>query len=175
MMQGQLYLSKKGMLVRQAVRQIAIEVDSPDVVVVETCQELHGEHLLPENLELCEDLARQYGEYDYGDLMNTTFALIPAGRSPATYRLAEALSAGAIPVMIHSGFVKPFPDRIPWRLFSMSFPIEEAPGIIDVLRSIPEPQLAAMQVCHTNITDDATESLTQIRETPRIYLRRLLP
>lgn len=33
--------------------------------------------------------------------MNTTFALLPAGRSPATYRLAEALSAGALPVFIH--------------------------------------------------------------------------
>lgn len=57
--------------------------------------------LLSWNKELCESSRKEYDRASYGDLMNTTFALLPAGRSPATYRLGEALSAGALPVFIH--------------------------------------------------------------------------
>lgn len=57
--------------------------------------------LLSWNKELCQSSQKGYDETSYADLMNTTFALLPAGRSPATYRLGEALSAGALPVFIH--------------------------------------------------------------------------
>lgn len=53
------------------------------------CFELHGEHLLQENVELCQGLQSLYGEHDYETLMDTTFGLVPAGRSPGTYRLGE--------------------------------------------------------------------------------------
>lgn len=144
--QGQLYLSRSGVAEREAVRQIGIDANSSDVVVLEICQEINGEHLLPENIEFCERRKQEYAGEGYADLMNTTFALIPAGRSPATYRLGEALSAGAIPVFVHEAYVKPFPDRIPWRLCSLSFPVEEAASIIERLRAIPEQKLMAMQV-----------------------------
>ena len=116
------------------------------VVVVEKCQTRHKEHLQSRHVELCEDLQREYDKTDYRDLMNTTFALVPAGRSPATYRLGEALSAGAIPVFIHQHFVKPFPGKIPWSTFSFSFPAEESLRIIDTLRAVPVEKLAKMQV-----------------------------
>jgi hypothetical protein len=38
-------------------------------------------------------------------LSNTRFALVPAGNSPETIRLYDALEAGAIPVMLKSAFV----------------------------------------------------------------------
>lgn len=49
----------------------------------------------------CESLLEEYNTQDYKDLMNSTFALVPGGRSPATYRLGEVLSAGCIPVFVH--------------------------------------------------------------------------
>lgn len=49
----------------------------------------------------CESLLAEYNKQDYKDLMNSTFALVPGGRSPATYRLGEVLSAGCIPVFVH--------------------------------------------------------------------------
>ena len=119
--------------------------DPSGVVVVEMCDRFHGEPERPQNLEFCKRLKQEYDKTDYADLMNTTFALLPAGRSPATYRLGEALSAGAIPVFIHQNFVKPFPGRIPWNTFSFSFPAEEAPRIIDTLRTVSPPKLAEMQ------------------------------
>lgn len=143
-MQGTLYLSGDGLLERTAVRNLG-EPAGSDVVVVELCQTRHNEHLLPRNVDLCERLQKEYVETDYEDLMNTTFALLPGGRSPATYRLGEALSAGAIPVFIHQNFVKPFPDRIPWKDFSFSFPADAAPEILDVLRAVPEEEITKMQ------------------------------
>lgn len=53
------------------------------------CFELHNDHLRPNNVEYCEALKARYDDYDYGDLMNTTFSLVPSGRSPGTYRLGE--------------------------------------------------------------------------------------
>ncbi|CAM9918875.1 unnamed protein product, partial [Hapterophycus canaliculatus] len=102
--------------------------------------------LLTWNKALCESLRRDYDQVSFDDLMNTTFALLPAGRSPATYRLGEALSAGAIPVFVHQDYVKPFPGLIPWSEFSFSFPAEEAPRILDTLRAVTEKELVQMQV-----------------------------
>ena len=132
---------------RTAVRTVADTATDPSgVVVVEMCDRFHGEPERPRNLKMCQGLQKEYDKTDYGDLMNTTFALLPAGRSPATYRLGEALSAGAIPVFIHQNFVKPFPGRIPWQTFSFTFPAEEAPRIIDTLRAVSPRKLAKMQV-----------------------------
>lgn len=139
-------MSQDGSVEREAVRQIGLNTNSTDVVVVERCHATSPGMQAPENLEFCTQLLKQYDKYDYADLMNTTFSLIPAGRSPATYRLAECLSAGSIPVFINFSFVKPFPDRIPWNRFSFSFPIDEAPGLLKTLRAIPEQQLKTMQV-----------------------------
>lgn len=145
--QGSLYLSGNGFPERTAVRNLGdAAANDSSVVVVEKCQTRHDEHLQSRNVDLCEGLQREYDKTDYSDLMNTTFALVPAGRSPATYRLGEALSAGAIPVFIHQNFVKPFPGKIPWSTFSFSFPAEEAPRIIDTLRAVPVEKLAKMQV-----------------------------
>ena len=140
-----MYLSSNGKMERDTVRHLGINANSSDVIVVENCQEMHKEQLLPENLEFCQNLMGEFNQYDYKDLMNTTFALIPAGRSPAAFRLGEAMSAGAIPVFFNNGFVKPYPDRIPWRLCSFSFPIEKASVAIDTLRAVPEDQLLSMQ------------------------------
>lgn len=63
------------------------------VAVVMRCFEVHGDQLKPENVEYCARLRSGYGNYSYGDVMNTTFALVPAGRSPASYRLGEVSSA----------------------------------------------------------------------------------
>lgn len=62
------------------------------VVMSMHCFERHNEHLLPENVEYCEKLRSSYDNFDYESLMNTTFGLIPAGRSPGTYRLGEVSS-----------------------------------------------------------------------------------
>lgn len=144
--QGTYYPRGDGKIERGGLYQLAIDANSTDVVVAEHCLEVHQEHLLPENVDRCKRLNREYLAVDYADIMNTTFALVPAGRSPATYRLGEALSAGAIPVFVHDNFVKPFPARIPWHRCSFTFSSQDTPGIIDALRAVPHQRLLEMQV-----------------------------
>ena len=85
--------------------------------------------------------------YDYSDLMETTFGLVPAGRSPGTYRLAEVMSAGAIPVIVARDVIPPFREHFDWPSFSFTFaPGEVGPYMMDALRAVPKAQLEEMQV-----------------------------
>lgn len=111
------------------------------------CFELHGEHLRPENAAFCDALNVTASRHEYDELMNTTFGLVPAGRSPATYRLAEVMSAGAIPVFVARDYVRPFPERVDWPSFSFMFPPEEiGTSMMETLRSVTPAVLWEMQV-----------------------------
>jgi len=68
------------------------------VVVVLQC-EPREVHLFPKEVD-CAAWQAEYDSYDYVDLLNTTFALVPGGRSPGTFRLSEAMGAGAVPVFV---------------------------------------------------------------------------
>ncbi|CAM9938156.1 unnamed protein product, partial [Scytosiphon promiscuus] len=84
---GALYVNGFGVEERTA----ALRLHDPGngVVAVVKCFEMHDEHLLPENKDYCARAKAAYESYDYEDLMNATFALVPAGRSPGTFRLGE--------------------------------------------------------------------------------------
>ena len=111
------------------------------------CFELHDEHLLPQYLEFCNALNETSSRHDYDDLMNITFGLVPAGRSPATYRLAEVMNAGAIPVFVNRDYVRPFPERVDWSSFSFVFsPEEVGRSMVETLRAVSPKELWDMQV-----------------------------
>ena len=79
--------------------------------------------------------------------MNTTFGLVPGGRSPGTYRLAEVMSAGAIPVFVARDIIQPFREQFDWPSFSFAFaPTDVWSSMIKTLRAVPPDQLAEMQV-----------------------------
>ena len=71
------------------------------IVVAVQCHKLHGEHKLPAYSDRCRayDKAMQLAPA-YTTLLNTTFALVPGGRQPASFRLNEVMAVGAIPVFI---------------------------------------------------------------------------
>ncbi len=117
------------------------------VVMSMHCLESHGEHLLPEYVDYCQRLKDTFHDYEYNDLMNTTFGLIPAGRQPATFRLAEVMSAGAIPVFVARDVVLPFREQIDWPSFSFSFPPERVEAdMMRTLKALSSTQLRKMQV-----------------------------
>eukprot|EP00752_Nemacystus_decipiens_P012932 g11446.t1 len=142
---GTVYLTYHGSEERLSI--VPLNDEEHRVVISVHCFEVHGAHLLPENLEYCQSLRDGYDDYDYSDLMETTFGLVPAGRSPGTYRLAEVMGAGAIPVIVARDYVPPFREDIDWPSFSFVFaPDQVGPNMMDVLRAVPQAQLEEMQV-----------------------------
>ena len=70
--------------------------------------------------ELCDALKNASSAAPpYLELLNTTFALVPAGESPASMRLPEVLAAGAVPVFVSgdtasaSAYVRPYDEVVP--------------------------------------------------------------
>lgn len=78
--------------------------------------------------------------------MNTTFALVPAGRSPGTFRLGEVMSAGAIPVFVARDYVRPFREQFDWPSFSFMFSPEQVETMMATLRAVSPEKVVEMQV-----------------------------
>jgi Exostosin family len=131
---GTFYVSGRGW---QRVHLLDLHDLDNQVAVVGECFELHGEHLKAQNVAFCKQLKQQSPAFSYMDLMNTTFALIPAGRSPSTYRLGEAMSAGAIPIFCADNYVRPFSEQIDWDTMSLIFPALVTPEqVMTAIQSI---------------------------------------
>lgn len=119
-----------------------------DVIVATSCKHpVNEEHRQkdPTLWEHCEEDEAQYKRYSFSDLMNTTFGLVPAGISPNSYRLAEVLSAGAVPVLIADNYVKPFEGLLQWHRCILQFPTTQMHRILGVVRSMPPSVVACRQ------------------------------
>lgn len=100
----------------------------------------------------CHELERdRRGAPSYLSTLNTTFALVPGGMQPASFRLDEVCAAGAIPVFISgdlassSAYVRPFDDVIRWNDISLHFAWEHTHRIVDALTRISPAEVARMQ------------------------------
>lgn len=122
------------------------------IVVAESCHKVHGEHLLPENRPFCEGLDRGMAAAPrFLDLFNSTFALVPGGRQPASYRLNEVMAAGCIPVFVTgeasegaSPYVRPF--HINWGAISLHVPFgEPAEDLVASLARLSDERILRMQ------------------------------
>eukprot|EP00904_Undaria_pinnatifida_P007033 jgi/Undpi1/345/HiC_scaffold_1.g00341.m1 len=141
---GTLYLKHHGS--EERVSLLPLHDEANGIITALSCFELHGDHLLEENIEYCKSLKQRYDNFDYNDLMNTTFGLVPGGRSPGTYRLAEVMSAGAIPVFVARDIIEPFREQYDWPSFSFAFaPTDVLPSLVETLRAVSPEQLAEMQ------------------------------
>lgn len=143
--QGTVYLDGHGSEERLSI--VPLQDEANGVIASMRCHEIHGKHLLPENKEYCQQLVDTYNDHDYASLLNSTFGLVPAGRSPGTYRLAEVMGAGAIPVVVARDVVPPFREQYDWASFSFTFaPDQVGPEMVATLRAVPPEQLEEMQV-----------------------------
>ncbi|CAM9123044.1 unnamed protein product [Ectocarpus sp. 13 AM-2016] len=141
---GTIYFNRHGYEERASI----LNLHDPErgVVVAEKCSN-DRLHRGPEQFrQFCaEEMMPRYEAFDFEDLMNTTFALVPGGGSPGTHRLAEASTAGAIPVIVVRDWVKPFPEKVDWSSFSFTFSPDEVPQMLEVLRSLPLAEIEEMQ------------------------------
>ena len=85
-------------------------------------------------------------QYDYKALMlSSVFSAAPAGNGLHSYRLAESIFLGAIPVIVDEKLVLPFCSVLDWSRFSVRVKRAQVPELPAILRAIPPAKVAAMQ------------------------------
>ena len=142
-----------------------------DVIVVTQCQQKTNRKLRKLHPEMgihCDEDEEVFKKYEYRDLMNATFGLAPAGRSPSSYRFLEILASGTIPVLIVDNYVKPFDTLIQWQRCALQFPTDQMHRIIPTLRSLSKQEVEERQrycifVFNEFLKDDATLTRTVMR------------
>ncbi len=93
----------------------------------------------------------------YGKLMRSTkFAMVPRGDNKFSYRITEALSAGAIPVFHADDYMFPFrPELVDWNKCGIILPEKDAGqptlDVISRLLSDPTKTCAMRQYCYFEI------------------------
>jgi hypothetical protein len=94
----------------------------------------------------CAEDKQQYDTADFVELLiNSTFALIAPGITPNSYRLAEALSYGVIPVIASDFLVLPYRRLLDWPSFSIRVSESELLTLPKLLRSVPSDVVRSMQ------------------------------
>ncbi len=84
----------------------------------------------------------------YRELARTEFALCPAGWTPWSRRIYEAILVGSIPVLIPGDFVPPFKEQLDWSRFSITAALTDLATLQADLRAIPTSRVQAM---HTEL------------------------
>jgi glucuronyl/N-acetylglucosaminyl transferase EXT1 len=173
---GKRYLSREGVF--RGNDEFRGMHNGQDVVVVLTCQGKTNTKLLKAQPGLgtgCEEGQKLFDSYDYMELMNSTFALAPAGRSPASYRMFEIMSNGAIPVLIADNYVKPFETLIQWQYCILQFPTNEMHRILPTLRSLAMKEVEDRQrYCKQVYEEFLKDDITLVRTVIRSFTERFM-
>ena len=90
---------------------------------------------------------RQRAEHwDYKTLMlSSVFSVAPAGNGLHSFRLAEAIFFGSIPVIVDDEITLPFCNVLDWRRFSVRIRQGQVPLLPKILRAITPTKVAQMQ------------------------------
>ncbi len=94
------------------------------------------------------DATARYGATDGNHIylfQRSVFVLCPAGFGRWTFRQAEAVLYGAIPVFIADGYIKPYADRINWDALSLTIAERDLDQTDSILRAISPQRIAAYQ------------------------------
>ena len=84
--------------------------------------------------------------WDYKTLMlSSVFSVAPAGNGLHSFRLAEAIFFGSIPVIVDDEITLPFCGALDWRRFSVRVSESQIKDLPRILRAIPPVKVAQMQ------------------------------
>ena len=96
----------------------------------------------------CEIEASYADSFNFTDLiLDSRFGFVPRGMGVHSYRLSEIMAAGAIPIILADGFVKPFDinKMMDWNAFSFTIPEKKVSTIPGLLSSLPMDKILKMQ------------------------------
>lgn len=148
--------------------------DDGTVVISMKCFEMHGWRNYPKYRKVCDDMAKKYEESNYIDLFNSTFSLVPAGRSPASYRLVEAMASATIPVFVYPerSWVKPYNCLIDWNSFSFTFTPDQISTILPTLRALSKENINVMRDRVRHVFSDHFNGTRDIVDKHLFYIAR---
>lgn len=175
---GLRYLGRSGEGVFRSWNSFREMHNGQDVIVVTSCN--HPINNMDREKEPalgvhCDEDEVVHQRHDFVDLMNSTFALVPAGIQPASYRFIEVLSAGAIPVLIADNYVKPFDTLIQWYKCLLQFPTTEMHRIVPTLRAMKEEEIVQRQDnCIVIYNEYLKDDETLVRSTVSAVKARFL-
>ncbi|KAJ4831107.1 hypothetical protein Tsubulata_027027 [Turnera subulata] len=82
----------------------------------------------------------------YHDMMKKSkYCICPSGHEVASPRIAEAIYAECVPVLISQHYIFPFMDVLNWDSFSVKVSVPEIPNLKKILMGIPEEEYLRMQ------------------------------
>ncbi|BBG99864.1 Exostosin family protein [Prunus dulcis] len=82
----------------------------------------------------------------YHDMLKKSkYCICPSGHEVASPRIAEAIYAECVPVLISQHYVLPFSDVLNWESFSIQVSVSEIPHLKEILMGISEEQYRRMQ------------------------------
>ena len=96
-------------------------------------------------IAVCSNNAKA-AQYDYKTLMlSSTFSAAPAGNGLHSYRLAESIFLGTIPVIVDDKIILPFCSVLDWPAFSVRISSNQIPSLPKILGGIPSKRVQSMQ------------------------------
>tara|TARA_Y100000310_G_C20655590_1_gene801799 strand:+ start:996 stop:1793 length:798 start_codon:yes stop_codon:yes gene_type:complete len=113
-----------------------------NVHVVGKCLKSDSEYLV--NRRYCQRLRKRFDAYRDFPWHDSRYGLVPGGRQPMSYRLAETILANIIPVIIIPDDAL-LPPKIPWELISYRFSPDQEEEIIPFLRSVSDNEYYTMR------------------------------
>ncbi|XP_041004181.1 probable glycosyltransferase At3g07620, partial [Juglans microcarpa x Juglans regia] len=82
----------------------------------------------------------------YHEMMKKSkYCICPSGHEVASPRIAEAIYAECVPVLISQHYVLPFSDVLNWESFTVRVSVDEIPNLKKILLEIPEDMYVRMQ------------------------------
>lgn len=78
-------------------------------------------------------------------LKKSKYCICPSGHEVASPRIAEAIYAECVPVLISQHYIFPFSDVLNWDSFSIQVSVSELPNLKKILMGIPEEEYLRKQ------------------------------
>jgi hypothetical protein len=116
--------------------------DGKKRIICMKCGGYNSEPFCSELLERCKDLPHSFDDV----IRQSKFSIAVKGVGLHSFRLAESMAIGAIPIIVTDNYVLPFEEVLPWHKFSIRVLESEVHKIPEMIKMISDQQAEKMQI-----------------------------